>query len=142
MIKQLESQKSEPGGKNAGKIIGAASLAAFRPFPYLGHYAASKHAVRGFTQSLAVEIAKHNITVNAYAPGVVDTPMWEESDREMGRREGKKPRETLKELAGLIALGRLSTGDDVAKMVSFLAGEDADYVTGQTLIIDCGMHFS
>jgi NAD(P)-dependent dehydrogenase (short-subunit alcohol dehydrogenase family) len=93
MIKQLDASQAQgepliPGGKNAGKIIGAASLTAFRPFNYLGHYAASKHAVRGFTQSLALEVARYNITANAYAPGVVDTPMWAESDREIAWREG------------------------------------------------------
>jgi NAD(P)-dependent dehydrogenase (short-subunit alcohol dehydrogenase family) len=138
MIRQQQEEgvKLEPGRVNAGKIIGAASLAAFRPFQYLAHYAASKHAVRGFTQGLALEIAKHNITVNAYAPGIVDTPMWEESDREMGRREGKKPRETLEELVGSVALGRLSTGDDVAKTVSFLASTDSDYMTGQVGVLE------
>jgi NAD(P)-dependent dehydrogenase (short-subunit alcohol dehydrogenase family) len=144
MIQQLSDrqQKIEPGGVNNGKIIGAASLAAFRPFNYLGHYAASKHAVRGFTQSLALEVAKYNITANAYAPGVVDTPMWAESDAEMARLEGKKPRDALEVLRGQISLGRLSVGEDVAGVVSFLASEDSDYVTGQTLIVDGGMHFS
>jgi NAD(P)-dependent dehydrogenase (short-subunit alcohol dehydrogenase family) len=144
MIAQLEESREKivPGGKNAGKIIGAASLAAFRPFVYLGHYAATKHAVRGFTQSLALEVARFNITANAYAPGVVDTPMWAESDAEIARREGKKPRDALEVLRGQIALGRLSEGEDVAKVVSFLAGSDSDYLTGQTLIVDGGMHFS
>ena len=141
MIRQLE-EEIIPEGKMIGKIIGASSLAAFRPFNYLGHYAASKHAVRGFTQSLALEVAKYNITANAYAPGVVDTPMWAESDAEIARREGKKPRSVLEMLRGQIALGRLSEAEDVARVVSFLAGDDSDYMTGQTLIIDGGMHFS
>jgi NAD(P)-dependent dehydrogenase (short-subunit alcohol dehydrogenase family) len=144
MIKQQQDSQDKiiPGGKNAGKIIGAASLAAFRPFNYLGHYAASKHAVRGFTQSLALEVARYNITANAYAPGVVDTPMWAESDAEIARREGTRPRDALEVLRGQIALGRLSEAEDIAKVVSFLASEDSDYMTGQTLIIDGGMHFS
>ena len=68
--------------------------------------------------------------------------MWAESDEEIARREGTEPRSALEELRTHIALGRLSSGDDVAKVVSFLAGDDSDYMTGQTLIIDGGMHFT
>ena len=140
MVKQLDQGQVEKG-ENNGKIIGAASLAALRPFLWLGHYAASKHAVRGLTQSLALEIAEKGITANSYAPGIVDTPMWAESDIELGRRQGKKPRQALEELRGTIALKRLSTGEDVAKTVSFLAGPDSDYMTGQCLAIDGGVFF-
>jgi meso-butanediol dehydrogenase / (S,S)-butanediol dehydrogenase / diacetyl reductase len=58
------------------------------------------------------------------------------------KEEGTKPRSALEALRGQIALGRLSSGEDVAGTVSFLAGEDSDYLTGQTLIVDGGMHFS
>jgi len=68
--------------------------------------------------------------------------MWAESDAEIARREGTRPRDALEVLRGQIALGRLSEAEDIAKVVSFLASEDSDYMTGQTLIIDGGMHFS
>jgi NAD(P)-dependent dehydrogenase (short-subunit alcohol dehydrogenase family) len=145
MIAQLEpNPKTEKHGAdgNNGKLLAAASLASFRPFKYLGHYAASKHAVRGLTQAMALELGKYNITVNAYAPGVVDTPMWAESDVEFARREGKRERETLEGFKNEIALGRLSRGDDVAGVVDWLAGGGSDYVTGQTVIVDGGVHFS
>jgi NAD(P)-dependent dehydrogenase (short-subunit alcohol dehydrogenase family) len=57
--------------KTAGKLIGCASIVAFKPFPLLSHYSASKWAVRGLTQAMAMEMAEHKITVNAYAPGIV-----------------------------------------------------------------------
>jgi NAD(P)-dependent dehydrogenase (short-subunit alcohol dehydrogenase family) len=82
--------------------------------------------VRGFTQSLALEIVRYNIIANAYAPGVVDTPMWAESDAEIARREGVRPRDALEVLRGQITLGRLSEAEDIAKVVSFLVSEDSD----------------
>jgi meso-butanediol dehydrogenase/(S,S)-butanediol dehydrogenase/diacetyl reductase len=60
-----------------GKIIGAASVAAHKGFAMLGHYTASKWAVRGLTQVAAQEWAQHGITVNAYCPGIVVTAMWD-----------------------------------------------------------------
>jgi NAD(P)-dependent dehydrogenase (short-subunit alcohol dehydrogenase family) len=58
-------------GTRGGKLIGCASIVAFKPFPLLSHYSASKWAVRGLTQAMAMEVAEHGITVNAYAPGIV-----------------------------------------------------------------------
>jgi len=127
-----------------GKIIGAASIVAFRPFANLSHYSASKFAVRGFTQAFAMEIAKHKITVNAYAPGIVGTAMWERLDEELGNLSGEGPEKgaTFKKYGDEIALGRTSEPEDVAKCVSYLASPDSDYMTGQTLIIDGGLQFT
>ncbi|KAL8822598.1 MAG: hypothetical protein Q9191_006669 [Dirinaria sp. TL-2023a] len=125
-----------------GKIIGAASIAAFRPFSLLSHYSASKWAVRGLTQAFAMEVARHSITVNAYAPGIVGTAMWDEIDEKMGQISGAAKGETLKQYSGGIPLGRVSVPEDVAKVVSFLAGEGSEYVTGQTWIVDGGLQFS
>jgi NAD(P)-dependent dehydrogenase (short-subunit alcohol dehydrogenase family) len=61
--------------ENPGKLLAAASIVAFKPFPLLSHYSASKYAVRGLTSSHAMELAEHHITVNAYAPGIVGTAM-------------------------------------------------------------------
>jgi len=125
-----------------GKIIGAASIVAFKPFAYLSHYSASKFAVRGFTQAFAMEIAKHKITVNAYAPGIVGTAMWELLDEELGKMSGTEKGETFKQKEQDIALGRTSVPEDVAKCVSYLASPDSDYMTGQTLLIDGGIVFN
>lgn len=71
-------------------MIGAASIVAFKPFALLSHYSASKWAVRGLTQAYAMEMAEHNITVNAYAPGIVGTAMWDLIDEELGKKKGVK----------------------------------------------------
>ncbi len=125
-----------------GKIIGAASIAAHKGFAMLGHYSASKWAVRGLTQAAAQEWAEHGITVNAYCPGIVGTAMWEQIDEQMGSYSGAGKGETLAQFSQLIALGRVETPEDVACFVSYLASKDSDYMTGQSVIIDGGILFS
>ena len=89
-----------------------------------------------------MELAKDNITVNAYAPGVVDTPMLEFIDEELSKTNGLPKGENFRNMKNSITLGRTSVPEDVAKMVSFLASPDSDYVTGQTMLVDGGMIFS
>jgi len=127
---------------SGGKIINAASIVSFRPFLMVPIYCATKAAVRSLTQSLAMELAKENITVNAYAPGVVDSSMWETIDEGMRAINGLPKGENFKSTKNSITLGRTSVPEDVAKMVSFLASPDSDYVTGQTMLVDGGMAFS
>ena len=122
-----------------GKIINAASIAAHSGFDLLGHYSATKFAVRALTQAAAKELAKDKITVNAYCPGIVDTDMWELIDEGMGARSGLAKGETFAQYSQLIALGRAQTPEDVAGLVSYLAGPDSDYMTGQSVIIDGGI---
>ena len=77
MISNPSPRQGEGGGGEVrGKLIAAASIVAFKPFALLGHYSASKWAVRGLSQVYAMELAKHKITANAYAPGIVDTDMY------------------------------------------------------------------
>ncbi|WP_432570527.1 SDR family oxidoreductase [Kineococcus sp. SYSU DK005] len=125
-----------------GKIIGAASIVAFRPFAMLGPYSATKWAVRGLTQAAAMEWAEHGITVNAYGPGIVGTAMWDLIDEKLAAKQGLAKGQALEQNARSILLGRVSVPDDVAKMVSYLASPDSDYVTGQTLLVDGGIQFS
>jgi meso-butanediol dehydrogenase/(S,S)-butanediol dehydrogenase/diacetyl reductase len=125
-----------------GKIIGAASIVAFRPFALLGPYSATKWAVRGLTQAAAMEWAEHGITVNAYGPGIVGTAMWDLIDEKLAAKHGQQRGEALAENARSIHLGRVSVPEDVAALVSYLAGEDSDYVTGQTMLVDGGIQFS
>ncbi|MCS4594161.1 SDR family oxidoreductase [Brevibacterium sediminis] len=127
---------------NGGKIIGAASIVAFRPFALLSPYSATKWAVRGLTQGAAMEWAKHGITVNAYGPGIVGTAMWDLIDEKLAAEEGLAKGEAIKKYAGDILMGRVSVPEDVANLVSFLASEDSDYITGQTMLVDGGMQFS
>ncbi|KAK3721741.1 hypothetical protein LTR37_002906 [Vermiconidia calcicola] len=138
MIKQGNCTKDAPG-----KLIAASSIVAFKAFALLGHYSATKWAVRGLNQAYAMEMAEHNITANTYAPGIVDTPMWGVIDAELGKKQGKKKGEVMEYyVKELTALGRTSTPEDVAKLVSFLAGQDSNFVTGQTQLVDGGIVFT
>lgn len=123
-----------------GKIINAASIAAVKGFPILSAYSASKFAVRGITQTAAQELAPKGHTVNAYGPGIVGTGMWELIDRELHQINGKPIGQNLRENVETIALGRIETPEDVAGVVSFFASNRADYVTGQTLLVDGGLN--
>lgn len=122
-----------------GKIINASSIAGHEGFALLGVYSATKFAVRALTQAAAKEFAIDGITVNAYCPGVVGTDMWIEIDRRMAEITGAKVGESYEKFVGNIALGRAQTPEDVAAFVSYLAGPDSDYMTGQAPLIDGGL---
>ncbi|GAA1082400.1 acetoin reductase [Tsukamurella spumae] len=123
------------------KIINASSIAGHDGFAMLGPYSATKFAVRGLTQAAARELASEGITVNAYCPGVVGTDMWVEIDRRFAELTGAAEGETYDKFVGGIALGRAQTPEDVAAFVSYLAGPDSDYMTGQAGLIDGGLVF-
>jgi len=125
--------------KQKGKIISAASVASHEGFGMLGIYSASKFAVRGLSQAAAKEYASAGITVNTYCPGIVGTDMWTEIDRRFAELTGAEVGATFKQYVGGIALGRPQTPEDVADLVSFMASNDADYITGQAMITDGGM---
>ncbi|MGJ7908062.1 acetoin reductase [Actinopolyspora sp. H202] len=127
---------------SGGKIIGAASIVAHRPFPLLGTYSASKWGVRGLTQSAAMEWAQHGITVNAYCPGIVGTAMWDHIDEKLAENEGLRKGAAIEKYSELIHLGRVSVPEDVAGFVSYLASPDSDYMTGQSVMIDGGVQFA
>ncbi|MFN2329316.1 MAG: acetoin reductase [Chromatocurvus sp.] len=122
-----------------GKIINASSIAGHEAFPLLGVYSATKFSVRALTQAAAKEFASDGITVNAYCPGVVGTDMWIEIDRRMADITGAEVGESYEKFVSGIALGRAQTPEDVASFVSYLAGPDSDYMTGQAPLIDGGL---
>lgn len=93
------------------------------------NYAAAKSGIHGFTKALAQEGARFGITVNAIAPGYVDTDMVR-----------AVPGEVLKKIVAKIPMGRLGNADDIARGVAFLTADDADFITGSTLSINGGMH--
>ncbi|KAK3935556.1 hypothetical protein QBC46DRAFT_297897 [Diplogelasinospora grovesii] len=126
-----------------GKIIGACSISGYRPATQAPAYSVSKWAVRGLTQVAALDLAAYGITVNAYCPGIVKTDMWEDIDAKVTQNLGVSKGvafETAVQTRS--ALKRPQTPEDVAGMVSFLAGKDSDQITGQSLIVDGGIVFS
>ena len=122
-----------------GKIINASSIAGHDGFAMLGVYSATKFAVRALTQAAAKEYASHQITVNAYCPGIVGTDMWVEIDERFSEITGTPKGETYKKYVEGIALGRAQTPEDVAALVAFLSSDDADYITGQAILTDGGI---
>ena len=126
---------------HGGKIINATSQAGVVGNPNLTVYGGTKFAVRGITQTLARDLADSGITVNAYAPGIVKTPMMFDIAHEVGKNAGKDDEWGMQTFAKDITLKRLSEPEDVAAAVSFLAGPDSNYITGQTIIVDGGMQF-
>ncbi len=134
-FKELDNQHQV----KISKIINASSIAGHDGFGMLGVYSASKFAVRALTQAAAKEHAADGITVNAYCPGVVGTDMWVEIDKRFAELTGAAEGETYDKFVGGIALGRAETPEDVAGFVSYLAGTDADYMTGQAGLIDGGL---
>jgi meso-butanediol dehydrogenase/(S,S)-butanediol dehydrogenase/diacetyl reductase len=125
-----------------GKIINAASLAAHMGHAMLGTYTASKFSVRGITQVMAREFAPHGITVNAYCPGIVDTSMWETIDSRASEIMDIPRGAMLEQVKSLITVGRMQKPEDVADYVSFLASKNSDYMTGQSVLIDGGIHMN
>jgi 3-oxoacyl-[acyl-carrier protein] reductase len=114
-----------------GRIINITSVVAFSGNPGQCNYTAAKAGVEGFTKSLAREVGSRGITVNAVAPGAIDT--------DMTRRLGEDQRQAM--LAS-IPLGRLGTPEEIAGAVVFLASAAAAYITGETLHVNGGMHMA
>jgi len=120
-----EAAKIIPQG---GRIITISSIASVVGFEGLVHYCASKGGINAMTRALALELALKKITVNAIAPGAIDTPGANVSLNE----------EVKKQTIAMIPLARMGQPEDIANAVVFLASDKADYITGQTLIVDGG----
>jgi NAD(P)-dependent dehydrogenase (short-subunit alcohol dehydrogenase family) len=122
-----------------GRIINISSIAARLGFKFQSHYCAAKAAVLGFTRALALELAPHDITVNAICPGAVDTEMLAKALTLSSRLTGVSPEEYRRGVVSSIPLGRLQRPEDVAAMVAFLASPDADNITGEAINVDGGI---
>jgi D-sorbitol dehydrogenase (acceptor) len=90
------------------------------------------------TQSMALALAAHAITVNALAPGIVDTPMWDDIDRRATQARGEPIGEAKRRAVSTIPVGRIGRPEDVAGAALFLASDDGEYVTQQCLNVDGG----
>ncbi|CAF1295251.1 unnamed protein product [Rotaria sordida] len=127
-----------------GKIIGACSTAGYSSHTMAAHYIASKWGVRGLTQATALELAKYNIKVNAYCPGITETDMMQSINEIMTkyREKQKEKGEKVDEVKNMPAFDRLGQPEDIANLVSFLASKDSDYITGQSIMVNGGAAFS
>jgi NAD(P)-dependent dehydrogenase (short-subunit alcohol dehydrogenase family) len=122
--------------RGKGKIINTASWFGKIGKPSYGPYCASKFAVIGLTQSLAMEVAQHRINVNAVCPGtIVETGMRDQADA----ASVKQGLLTAKQREAGIPIGRVGLPDDIARAVAFLASDQADYMTGQAINVTGGL---
>ncbi len=115
-------------GRRRGAIVNVASVAGLRASPGQANYAGSKGGVIALTVTLAAELARHGVRVNAVVPGLLDTGMGRRLDHRLAERRREQ-----------IPLGRLGEADEVARAVLFLASDEAAYVVGQCLVVDGGL---
>ena len=121
-----------------GRIINLASQAGRRGEALVANYCASKAAVISITQSAALALTEHDITVNAIAPGIIETPMWSVVDGLFAKYQNLPPGEPKRRAVEAIPAGRIGEPEDVAAAIAFLASDDAAYITAQTLNVDGG----
>lgn len=122
----LTSQAAAKIMKEGSRIINISSIASFIGFPGLAHYCASKGGMNGLVRALALEMASKKITVNAVAPGAIDTPGAASSEEQKNQ--------TIQ----AIPLARMGEPVDIANAVVFLASEKSSYITGQVIVVDGG----
>jgi 3-oxoacyl-[acyl-carrier protein] reductase len=115
--------------QRSGRIINLTSIVAETGNAGQANYVASKAGLIGLTRAIAVEVASRNITVNAIAPGFIETPMTDVLSQELKDK-----------MKSLIPLGRFGTDREIAAAIAFLASDEAAYITGQVLDVNGGMH--
>jgi 3-oxoacyl-[acyl-carrier protein] reductase len=115
--------------KKFGRIINITSVVGLKGAFGQTNYSASKAGIIGFTKSLSLELAAKNITVNAIAPGIIDTDMIK-----------KIPKEYLKKMVDEIPLRQIGHPEDVANLCAFLLSDKANYITGQVISVNGGMY--
>jgi len=144
MIEQVpeEVRKAGQANKSYGKIVNFSSISGRRGRELQVAYAASKAAIISVTQSAALAFREVNINVNAVAPSVVPTPMWEQIDKDYSRILGMETGQSMKEFIERIPLKRAGSPEDIAAAVAFLCSSDSDYITGQTLNVDGGFEMN
>jgi len=130
---------SEMRKNKYGRVVNISSMAGKTGEAFTSPYCASKFGVIGFTQSIALEVGKDQITINAVCPGPVDTDLIKKSVTQSARLSGRTYDEELAEkFLKLTPLGRLAQPSDIASAVAFLASDEASYITGATLNVSGG----
>jgi len=137
LIGTQEAAKQYIAQGGTGKVINTASIAGRTGFPNFAPYSAAKAAVISLTQAAARALAAEGITVNAFAPGVVATPLWTKLDAELAEMGAGDS--GFDSMAGDILLGRPAVPEDIVPTAVFLAASDSDYITGQVIPIEGGM---
>jgi meso-butanediol dehydrogenase/(S,S)-butanediol dehydrogenase/diacetyl reductase len=124
----------------AGKIINTSSIAGRQGYPSFAPYCASKFAINALTQAAARAFAADNITCNAFAPGVVDTPLWTQLDADLVEiGDAAQSGQAMADFSSGILRGRPAQPEDLVGTAMFLASSDSDYLTGQVIMADGGM---
>jgi len=124
--------------QNSGKIVNIGGTSGLRGYPMRTSYSASKWAVRGITRTVALELGKHNINFNAVCPGIVETPRMSKLCEAKAKVRGWTVEQVYDEYVQEMALKRVTTPQDVANAVLFMASDDARNITGQELAVDGG----
>jgi len=121
-----------------GKVVNVGGTFGLRGRAGRTAYSASKWALRGLTKSAALEAGPHNVNINCVCPGMVEGDRFDRVRTDMGRRLGITPNEARERMASEYALHRISTADDIANAVLFLASDRSRQITGQDLAVDGG----
>jgi NAD(P)-dependent dehydrogenase (short-subunit alcohol dehydrogenase family) len=126
-------QKGLPFMTDGGSIILTASIATIKAFPNISVYSATKAAIRSFARTWTNELRERHIRVNAISPGHIDTPIFD------GWQQGDALTKMKEDLAKSVPLGRMGDPDEIAKAVSFIASDEASYISGIELFVDGGV---
>ena len=121
-------QKSLPLMRDGGSIILTGSIASVKGIPAFGAYSATKAALRSFVRTWTLELKERRIRANVLSPGTIDTPILE-----------GLPTEAIEQMVATIPMGRMGSGDEIAKAALFLASDDSSFITGIELFVDGGM---
>ena len=121
-----------------GKVVNVSGTSGLRGYKYRAAYSSSKWALRGFTRTVALEVGRHNINVNALHPGIVAGDRMDKLCREKAKKRGWTPEQVYQEYVDEMALRRVTVSQDIANAVLFLVSNESKNMTGQSVTVDGG----
>jgi len=121
-----------------GKVVNISGTSGLRGYKYRAAYSSSKWALRGFTRTVALEVGRHNINVNALHPGIVAGDRMDKLCREKANKRGWTPEQVHQEYVDEMALRRVTVSQDIANAVLFLVSDESKNMTGQSVTVDGG----